>query len=105
MVSIVHARPTAGSPPTSTLSRSQASVTPVRVAYHTVDGTAHSSGLDTDFTAVTAGTASFAAGQTTTTLTVQTVDEHLANEPPSTSFTVALDSAVRDTGSDTPDIG
>jgi len=48
--------------------------------------------------------ATFAAGQTTT-LTVQTLDDHLANEPASTSFTVALGSATGATVSATPGVG
>ena len=60
----------------------------VTVTWHTTDGTA---GVD-DYTAVTAGTLTIPAGQTTGTLTVTTAFDDEAEEPE--TFSVTLDSAI-----------
>jgi hypothetical protein len=92
-LSIGNASANEGGLETFTVTLSQASTSQVTVAYATQDGTAlhtiEPGATVSDYNAAN-GTLTFAAGQTTQTITVQTNDDHLANEPANPTFTVAL---------------
>ncbi|TWT83200.1 Serine-aspartate repeat-containing protein F precursor [Planctomycetes bacterium CA13] len=76
-----------GDPAAFVITRTDGSEGSVTVNYNTVDGTAVAPG---DYTAVTAGSVTFAAGETTKTITITTIDD--AVEETAENFSVTLSS-------------